>query len=192
MQKKKSLNTDIIDKAVKFAVNAHSGQQRKVNNVPYIVHPMEAVTITATMTCDQELLAAAALHDVLEDTSVTEETVRKEFGDRIADLVVSESEPQYPELPRSESWALRKQYALEHLENASREVKMVTMGDKLSNMRAIWRSYLIEGDKLWEAFNVTDATVQEQYYKNLLKAFKGLEDTFAYMEFAALIKNMWG
>lgn len=192
MQKEKSLNTDIIDKAIKFAVDAHCGQQRKVNGVPYIVHPMEAVTITATMTDDQELLAAAALHDVLEDTSVTEEDVRKEFGNRIADLVVSESEPQYPELPRSESWALRKKYALEHLENADREVKMVTMGDKLSNMRAIWRSYLLQGDRLWDAFNVTDAKVQEQYYRGLLNAFKGLEDTFAYMEFAALIKNMWG
>ena len=62
------MDTSILDKAIVFAVKAHQGAERKGKGYPYIVHPMEAVSIAATMTNDQELLAAAALHDTVEDT----------------------------------------------------------------------------------------------------------------------------
>ena len=64
----KPLNTDFLDRAIIFAVKAHSGTERRGKGYPYIVHPLEAVEIVATMTKDQELLAAAALHDTVEDT----------------------------------------------------------------------------------------------------------------------------
>lgn len=65
----KPLNTAILDRAIIFAVRAHTGTERRGKGFPYIVHPMEAVEIVATMTKDQELLAAAALHDTLENSN---------------------------------------------------------------------------------------------------------------------------
>ncbi|MCQ2120034.1 MAG: HD domain-containing protein, partial [Bacteroidales bacterium] len=65
------LDTSLLDKAILFATRAHSGTERRGKGFPYIVHPMEAVEIAATMTSDQELLAAAILHDTVEDTDVT-------------------------------------------------------------------------------------------------------------------------
>ena len=64
----KKIDTGIVDKAIAFAVRKHSGTPRKGTKIPYIVHPMEAAAIVAGMTDDQELIAAALLHDTLEDT----------------------------------------------------------------------------------------------------------------------------
>ena len=91
----KPLNTELLDRAIIFAVQAHAGTERRGKGFPYIVHPMEAMAIVSTMTADQELLAAAALHDTVEDTDVTVEDLRKEFGDRIAALVADDGERDY-------------------------------------------------------------------------------------------------
>ena len=73
----KYLDTTLLDKAIVFAVQAHHNTERRGKGFPYIVHPMEAVEIVASITPDQELLAAAALHDTIEDTDVTVEDIRR-------------------------------------------------------------------------------------------------------------------
>ena len=66
---------ELVSQAISFAVKVHDGMRRKKKNIPYILHPMEAAVIVGTMTEDQELIAAAVLHDVVEDAGVTiEET----------------------------------------------------------------------------------------------------------------------
>ena len=87
------LETSLFDKAVKFAVEAHQGTERRGKGYPYIIHPMEAAAIVATMTNDPEMLAAAILHDTVEDTDVTIEQIREQFGDRVAALVRNETAP---------------------------------------------------------------------------------------------------
>ena len=67
----KPLDTTLLDRAIEFAVHAHSGTERRGKGFPYIVHPLEAVAIVATMTNDPELLAAAALHDTVENSFVS-------------------------------------------------------------------------------------------------------------------------
>lgn len=84
---KREIDTSLLDRAIIYAVHAHQGVERSGKGFPYIVHPLEAVSIVATMTNDQELLAAAVLHDVVEDTPVTVDELRKEFGERVARLV---------------------------------------------------------------------------------------------------------
>ena len=86
------LDTTLLDHAIIFAVKAHSGTERRGKGFPYIVHLMEAVEIVATITPEQELLAAAMLHDTVEDTDVTVADLRREFGDRIATIVEAESD----------------------------------------------------------------------------------------------------
>lgn len=190
----KPLNTAVLDRAIIFAVKAHSGTERRGKGYPYIVHPMEAVEIVATMTSDQELLAAAALHDTLEDTSVTVDQIREEFGDRIAALVADETD-QIPgmawNVDEAATWHARKRAAIDRLARASRDAKTVALGDKLSNMRAIARDYAVQGDTLWNLFHVKDRKDHEWHYRGLAEALKELEDTFAYQEFIKLINQVF-
>ena len=187
----KPLNTDLLDRAIVFAVRAHAGTERRGKGFPYIVHPMEAVSIVATMTSDQELLAAAALHDTVEDTDVTIDELRSEFGDRVATLVEEESDSFQEGVSEEESWHGRKQAAIDRLSKASREAKMVALGDKLSNMRAIARDFQMQGDGLWSLFHVTDRSEHEWHYRGLADALRDLSDTFAFQEFEHLINQVF-
>lgn len=187
----KPLNTDLLDRAIIFAVKAHAGTERRGKGFPYIVHPMEAVEIVATITPDQELLAAAALHDVVEDTEISADKIREEFGDRIANLVVAESDV-FPEgVSEEESWRARKQAAIDRLAAAPRDAKIVAMGDKLSNMRAIARDYAVKGDELWKIFHAPDPGDHEWHYRGLANSLRDLKDTFAFKEFETLINQIW-
>lgn len=188
----KPLNTELLDQAIVFAVRAHAGTERRGKGFPYIVHPMEAVEIVATMTCDQELLAAAVLHDTVEDTDVTIEQIRAEFGERVASFVATESDEPHQSRDCIENWRARKQAAIDRLVRASREAKMVALGDKLSNMRAIARDYAIQGDKLWNLFHAKDRKDHEWHYRGLATALNELRDTFAYKEFEQLINKVFG
>lgn len=187
----KPLNTELLDRAILFAVRAHAGTERRGKGFPYIVHPMEAVSIVATMTADQELLAAAALHDTVEDTDVTVEQLRAEFGDRIAALVADESDTFEPGVSEEESWHARKQAAIDRLARASHDAKMVALGDKLSNMRAIARDYAVQGDALWSLFHESDPAAHEWHYRGLADSLRELSDTFAFQEFESLINQVF-
>lgn len=185
------LNTTLLDRAIIFAVHAHAGTERRGKGYPYIVHPMEAVEIVATMTSDQELLAAAALHDTVEDTDVTVEQIRAEFGERVASLVADESEERQEGVSDEESWHDRKRAAINRLAKASHEAKMVALGDKLSNMRAIARDYAELGHALWNRFHAKDPKDHEWHYRGLADALRELSDTFAFQEFERLINQVF-
>lgn len=191
----KYMDTELLDRAIMFAVQAHHNSERRGKGFPYIVHPMEAVEIVATITPDQELLAAAALHDTIEDTDVTVEQLRAEFGDRIANLVHAESDQINGELfngeNEEETWHARKQAAIDRLAAAPHDAKIVALGDKLSNMRAIWRDYQVKGDELWKIFHCSDKAAHKWHYRGLAASLKELEDTFAYQEFVRLIDEVF-
>ena len=188
----KLLDTELLDRAIVFAVRAHGGTERRGKGFPYIVHPMEAVEIVATMTSDQELLAAAALHDTVEDTDVTEEQIRAEFGERVASLVAAESDEPHEHRDSVDNWRARKQTAIDRIAAASHDAKIVALGDKLSNMRAIARDYAIQGDELWKIFHSKDRKDHEWHYRGLAESLRELQDTFAYQEFEQLIKQVFG
>ena len=187
----KAIDTKLLDRAIVFAVRAHAGTERRGKGFPYIVHPMEAVEIVATMTPDQELLAAAALHDTVEDTDTTVEQIRAEFGDRVAELVAAESDEPHESRDSVENWRARKQTAIDRLAAASRDVKIVALGDKLSNMRAIARDYAVQGDALWNLFHAKDQKDHEWHYRGLAASLVELSDTFAYKEFEHLINQVF-
>ena len=188
---KKTINSEILDRALVFAIRAHTNQERRGKGFPYIVHPLEAVSIVATMTPDQEMLAAAALHDTVEDTSVTVEQLREEFGDRVAHLVEEESDKFIEGMSEAESWHTRKQMAIDRLAAASRDAKVVALGDKLSNMRAIARDYAMQGDNLWNLFHVKERSEHEWHYRGLAASLSELKDTFAFQEFEQLIDQVF-
>ena len=123
---------------------------------------------------------------------MTVEDTRREFGDRVANLVAAESDVEVEGASDAASWHYRKQVAIDRLAAAPRDVKMVAMGDKLSNMRAIARDYEIQGDGLWKLFHITDRADHEWHYRGLAASLKELEGTYAYEEFVELINKVFG
>lgn len=182
----------LLNRAIIFAVKAHEGQKRKGSETPYILHPLEAAAIVATMTSDETLLAAAVLHDVVEDTPVTQTEIAAEFGKQVAELVANESENKREELPAEATWKVRKQETIEHLKTATRGVKMITLGDKLSNIRAIHRDRLLLGDALWQRFNQKDKREHEWYYRAIADCLSELSEYEAYREYITLINATFG
>ena len=108
---------ELVSEAIAFAVKAHDGMRRKKSGVPYILHPMEASVIVGTMTDDQNLIAAAVLHDVVEDAGITLEEIKEKFGQRVWELVRSETEDKRADLPPASTWRIRKEESLEVLKN---------------------------------------------------------------------------
>ena len=187
------LDSSFLDRAITFAVRAHQNTERRGKGFPYIVHPLEALAITATMTNDQEILAAAVLHDVVEDTDFTLDDLRREFGEKVAFLVDKESDAPVEGISEAESWRMRKQAAIDRLAAAPYEAKMVAMGDKLSNMRAIARDYDELGDKLWERFHAPGGRADhEWHYRGLAQSLSDLAGTAAFTEFEAHIEHVFG
>lgn len=184
-----TIDSSLLDKAIIFAVHAHADSERKGKNLPYIVHPLEAVSIVASITCDQEILAAAVLHDTVEDTATTIEQVRNEFGSRVAELVFYETGPDDKSIP----WRIRKQVQVDLLTAASRDCKMVAMGDKLSNMRAIASDYRQLGDRLWSRFRAPNGKIDMAwYYRKLAIALDDLVGLDPFTEFTSLIQEVFG
>lgn len=178
---------DILDQAIIFAVKAHSGQSRKGSNTPYIVHPMEVMAIASTLTNDIEVIAAAVLHDTVEDTSTTMQDIQDAFGERVAALVAADSENKREDRPASETWMLRKQETMDYLEHASREEQIIVLSDKLSNIRSMYRDQLVLGERLWERFHEKDKSKHEWYYKGIASRLKDVKDSTAYREYIRLV-----
>ena len=178
---------ELASEAIAFAVRAHDGMRRKKSQAPYILHPMEAAVIVGTMTDDQNLIAAAALHDVVEDAGITIEEIEEKFGTRVRELVASETEDKLADLPPTDTWRIRKQQSLEVLKNTNDvDVLMVWLGDKLSNMRSIYRDWKVEGDAVWQKFNQKNAAEHAWYYRSIATLTERLSHTSAWIEYKAL------
>lgn len=184
---------ELISEAIQFAVRAHDGMRRKKGDAPYILHPMEAAVIVGTMTEDQSLIAAAVLHDVVEDAGITLDEIEKCFGRRVRLLVQSETEDTRAELPPTDTWRIRKEESLNALKQANDpDVLMIWLGDKLANMRAIYRDWLAEGDSMWERFHQKDPKVQGWYYKSIAALTASLSELPAWKEYKHLTDLVFG
>jgi len=178
----------MVNKAIEFATRAHQGQYRKGTKRPYIVHPIEVGDIVATMTSDQEIISAAILHDTIEDCEgVTEETLKDLFTPRVAAIVAQESED------KSKTWMERKEATINGIRNAPREVQLIGLADKLSNMRDIDRDYPAFGEELWQRFRMKDKDKIGWYYKGVRDSLREtLGETIAFKEYCKLIEKNFG
>ena len=184
---------ELVSEAIAFAVQAHDGMRRKKSDAPYILHPMEAAVIVGTMTDDQNLIAAAALHDVVEDAGITLEEVEEKFGTRVRELVEAETEDKRADLPPTDTWRIRKEESLEVLKNTNDiGVLMVWLADKLANMRSIYRDWKVEGDAMWQRFNQKNVSEQAWYYTSIVKLTERLSNTSAWLEYKTLTELVFG
>ena len=180
-----------FEKAIYFAVRAHSGQTRKDGTL-FILHPMEVAAIAGTMTKDVDVLCAALLHDTVEDTPVTADEILKNFGEKIANLVESETENKRTQMKASESWKIRKEESLKELEAYDDiNVRILWLSDKLSNMRALARDYDKIGEAVFDRFNEKNPAEQKWYNEKVLSLMTGLEDTAAYKEYSTLFHHVF-
>ncbi len=178
----------MIDKAIAFATRAHEGQFRKGTKRPYIVHPMEVGKIVSGMTEDEEVISAAFLHDTIEDCeTVSQRVLAQEFSERVAYMVARESED------KSKTWIERKTATIEYLRSAPREVQMIGLADKLSNIRDIDRDYPVLGEELWNRFRMKDKAMIGWYYKGVRDSLKkSFEGTQVFGEYCMLIEKNFG
>ena len=124
----------VVKKALEFATEAHKGQVRKYTGEPYIVHPIEVMELVKQVIDDPEMQAAALLHDVVEDTPVSINEIKDEFGPRVAALVSDLTDVSKPE---DGNRALRKELDRQHTAKASPDAKTVKLADLISNGKSI-------------------------------------------------------
>ena len=139
------------------------------------------------MTLDEDMLCAAVLHDVVEDCDdVSIEDIRREFGDVVSSYVYQESED------KSKTWVERKGHTIDFLKNrAPRNAKIIALGDKLANIRALYRDYKILGEELWQRFNMKDKKMQGWYYRGMIEGFADLSEFHEYEEYCQLVNEVF-
>ena len=164
---------EMVEKAKVFATAAHAacGQLRKYTYEPYIVHPAEVVSIVKSVEHTDEMLAAAWLHDVVEDTGVTIEVVRAEFGEEVAELVGWLTDVSRPEQGNR---ATRKAIDRAHTAMAPAQAQTIKLADLISNTRSIVqhdekfaKTYLEEKRLLLEVMTKGNATLMEIARKHI-------------------------
>lgn len=124
----------LLLKAGDFSAERHAAQRRKgEQSVPYVNHPLRVARYLAEIGGieDIDILAAALLHDTIEDTQTTEAELRREFGNAITDLVLEVTDDK--SLPKAE----RKRLQIEHAPQVSEKATQIKVADKLSNVEDI-------------------------------------------------------
>ena len=153
----------LINSALIFAARAHRDQVRKGTDIPYIVHPVGVMLLLqAAGETDPAVLAAALLHDTIEDSGVSAAVLGEQFGPRVAAIVEGCSEPDHEGAP----WETRKQHTVAYLRAAPCDVQLVAAADKLHNLRAMLVDQAELGDRLWERFN-RGRSALEWYYRSI-------------------------
>jgi len=124
----------IITKAKRFAVVAHGDQKRKYTKQPYVVHPFAVGKLLATVTDDEEIIAAGILHDVVEDTYATGTDIKIFFGDRVQKLVLEVTDVSKPSDGNRE---IRKELDRQHIASSSPDGKTIKLADLIDNTYSI-------------------------------------------------------
>lgn len=159
---------NIVERALVFATAAHAavGQKRKYTGEDYIVHPIAVMELVRSVPHDDNMLAAALLHDVVEDTAVTIDLIRSQFGDDIADLVDWLTDVSQPS---DGNRAARKAKDCDHTAAAPARAKTIKLADLIDNSKSIgkfdhnfWRVYKREKDALLAVLTEGDPTLYAQ------------------------------
>lgn len=137
----------LIERAIVLAMRAHEGQMRKEAPVPYIVHPVAVALILARHGFSDTIIAASLVHDVIEDTAITIDELRRELGDEVADIVVPVTHDD------TLSWDEKKRAYIEEVRKASDQVKAVSLADKIANAHSLIAAHKTQGVAIWKYFN---------------------------------------
>lgn len=173
----------LLEKAARIAAVAHKDQVRKEGPYPYIEHPMlVALTLTKHGFSDT-IVAAALVHDVLEDTDYPEADMRAALGEEVMAIVDSITNDE------SFSWEEKKRKYIETVRAGSEGAKALATADKIANARSLLSAYVTQGPNVWQHFNA--GREKKLWFENAMLAM--LQETWKHPlvdEYAALVAQM--
>jgi (p)ppGpp synthase/HD superfamily hydrolase len=181
------LSTRFSD-AVAFACELHREQTRKGTRIPYVAHLLAVASLALEHGANEDEAIAAILHDAIEDQggARTENEIRRRFGDQVADIVSGCSDAD--EIPKP-PWRARKEKYIAHLAHASSSVRLVSLCDKLHNVRAILHDFRQHDDAVWARFKGgKEGTLW--YYRALVDAFRALGSTPLVEELERVVREL--
>jgi len=162
-----------LHRAIIDATEYHSGQDRKYSNTPYICHPLAVMQIVRSITEDEDMLIAAVLHDLIEDTNATIEFIENKYGGRVAELVRCLTDASRPEDGNRET---RKNIDLVHTAKATPDAKTIKLADLIHNIESIVTSdpnfakvFMMEVSKLMEVLTEGDNALYKRAMDALLE-----------------------
>lgn len=182
-----------LEEAIIYATVMHQGKIRKLGHTPFILHPLEVAQILSTMTDNEEIITAGILHDIVDDTDGTLSEIEKRYGRRVAYLVDSVSEQEFPGEEPGSTWKRRKEESLRVLKDSDDTgVQMVWLADKLANIRSLAGVYSEKGEALWSELHQSDPAMQRWYYQSIAEMVElALNKTGAFKELIKHINYIW-
>ncbi len=156
----------LVANALDFASDAHECQLRKYSGEPYIIHPMAVAKIVASVPHDKNMLAAALLHDVVEDCDVSLEEIESIFGEDVASLVENLTDVSKPEDGNRKA---RKAIDREHSSKSSPRAATIKLADLIHNAEDIAKNdpsfakvFMAEKKLLLEVLSHGDASLHRR------------------------------
>ena len=175
---------NLVEKALTKAIELHKGQVRKGDGkIPYVVHPLEVGIIVARYTTSPELVAAAILHDTLEDCEYTADQLEQDFNTEIKELVSILTEDK-----GQETWADRKAENIVRL-RTNQNAYFIKAADALANMRSLISALKEDGAKVWDRFNAPKSRKME-YLKTILEDTEEMLPKKFLEEYVAALKDL--
>ena len=172
----------LIEKAIRIATEAHSGQMRKADGMAYITHPIAVALKLAKHGFSDIVIAAALVHDVLEDTDYPVNKFKKELGDEVFEIVKAVSND------KSLEWEEKKIKYIENIRKGPEEAKVVAVADKIHNIESLMIVHAKDGPKIWNRFN-RGKDKKLWFEKNFLKMIKETWKHPLVKEYEELIKK---
>jgi guanosine-3',5'-bis(diphosphate) 3'-pyrophosphohydrolase len=184
-----------LERAMRFAAQAHAGQSRKGSDTPYFEHLAAVALILDRAGFSEDVVIAGLLHDVVEDTPVTFEQVAELFGDTVSDLVRHCSESKTDDQGRKRPWIDRKRDHIAALAHAPAEARGIILADKLHNLISIELD-LREERPVWSQFHAVREQVVWYYHATIDVCGQGdprLEQlAMSCRDVLACIENLYG
>ena len=176
---------DKIEYAIYFATKAHTGQKRKQEDIDMIFHPFTVGMTLQRNGCDEDIVAAGILHDVVEDTQYTFEDIEKIFGKEIRNYVYDASEPD-----KSLPWKERKEHTIEWIKKAPLGSTLIVASDKISNLEEALKNIKKYGQDDVLARNPEE---QKWYYVNVYKScIENLDKNHPiFKRYENVLKEIW-
>ena len=183
------VRTTFLGDALAFALRAHEGQTRKGRDVPYVTHCLRVAALVIEHGGDEVQTAAALLHDTIEDCAdVTEERLRRTFGDEVAHIVAGLSDTLPGDAPgRKSPWRERKIAFVRRLPTLGERACLVSACDKLDNLEALVTDLETEGLGTLERFTASPRQTR-WYYEAVRQAFVGVPTALTARHDALLVR----
>jgi (p)ppGpp synthase/HD superfamily hydrolase len=174
----------LVERALRIAADGHRRQLRKGSDIPYLAHPAAvALILSRAGFNDDHTLAAACLHDVVEDTDCTIEQLAADFPEEVVEIVAALSEEKTDTAGAKRPWKDRKLDHLGVIRDASVAAKAVALADKLHNLGTMQMDHREQGDLFWSRFNASKQEIV-WYHTEMIAAASAPDDRITRLQSA--------